>query len=130
MLVGSVPCPKNTLPRPSSHAIVSSAVGPEYYVSIMSFVDKTQLEPGCSVLLHNKVRARACCDALSRVGGGAVRLARRSLSAGAGQRAAAQQGACGSPLSSSGNAHSTSSMPAALQLCASPFLSLEWPSWR
>ncbi|KAI8472830.1 MAG: 26S proteasome regulatory subunit [Monoraphidium minutum] len=38
-----------------NHAIVSSAVGPEYYVSILSFVDKTQLEPGCSVLLHNKV---------------------------------------------------------------------------
>jgi 26S proteasome regulatory subunit T2 len=30
-------------------------VGPEYYVGITSFVDKTQLEPGCSVLLHNKV---------------------------------------------------------------------------
>ena len=40
-----------------SHAIVSSAVGPEYYVGITSFVDKTQLEPGCSVLLHNKVIA-------------------------------------------------------------------------
>lgn len=39
-----------------SHAIVSSSVGPEYYVSILSFVDKTQLEPGCSVLMHNKVR--------------------------------------------------------------------------
>ena len=38
-----------------SHAIVSSLVGPEYYVNIMSFVDKTQLEPGCSILLHNKV---------------------------------------------------------------------------
>ncbi|GBG00624.1 26S proteasome regulatory subunit-like [Raphidocelis subcapitata] len=38
-----------------NHAIVSSAVGPEYYVSILSFVDKSQLEPGCSVLLHNKV---------------------------------------------------------------------------
>ncbi|KAM0748382.1 26S proteasome subunit P45 [Meredithblackwellia eburnea MCA 4105] len=36
------------------HAIVSSATGPEYYVSIMSFVDKDQLEPGCSVLLHHK----------------------------------------------------------------------------
>lgn len=36
------------------HAIVSSAIGPEYYVSIMSFVDKGQLEPGCSVLLHHK----------------------------------------------------------------------------
>lgn len=39
-----------------SHAIVSSSVGPEYYVSILSFVDKTQLEPGCTVLMHNKVR--------------------------------------------------------------------------
>lgn len=37
------------------HAIVSSAVGPEYYVYITSFVDKDQLEPGCSVLLHQKV---------------------------------------------------------------------------
>ncbi len=36
------------------HAIVSSASGPEYYVSIMSFVDKDALEPGCSVLLHHK----------------------------------------------------------------------------
>eukprot|EP00884_Botryococcus_braunii_P000830 jgi/Botrbrau1/10748/Bobra.180_2s0015.2 len=38
-----------------THAIVSSSVGPEYYVAILSFVDKTQLEPGCTVLLHNKV---------------------------------------------------------------------------
>ncbi|GFR50001.1 hypothetical protein Agub_g12150 [Astrephomene gubernaculifera] len=37
-----------------NHAIVSSSVGPEYYVCILSFVDKTQLEPGCSVLLHYK----------------------------------------------------------------------------
>ncbi|KAL1921722.1 uncharacterized protein VTP21DRAFT_10364 [Calcarisporiella thermophila] len=36
------------------HAIVSSATGPEYYVSILSFVDKDSLEPGCSVLLHHK----------------------------------------------------------------------------
>ncbi|KAK9462694.1 P-loop containing nucleoside triphosphate hydrolase protein [Lipomyces oligophaga] len=36
------------------HAIVSSTTGPEFYVSIMSFVDKDLLEPGCSVLLHNK----------------------------------------------------------------------------
>jgi 26S proteasome regulatory subunit T2 len=36
------------------HAIVSSATGPEYYVSIMSFVDKDLLEPGASILLHNK----------------------------------------------------------------------------
>lgn len=38
-----------------NHAIVSSSVGPEYYVSILSIVDKDQLEPGCSVLMHNKV---------------------------------------------------------------------------
>lgn len=38
-----------------NHAIVSSSVGPEYYVTIMSFVDKDQLEPGSSILLHNKV---------------------------------------------------------------------------
>lgn len=38
-----------------SHAIVSTSTGPEYYVSILSFVDKDQLEPGCSVLTHNKV---------------------------------------------------------------------------
>lgn len=36
------------------HAIVSSSSGPEYYVTIMSFVDKDSLEPGCSVLLHHK----------------------------------------------------------------------------
>jgi len=40
-----------------NHAIVSSSVGPEYYVTIMSFVDKDQLEPGCSILMHNKVLA-------------------------------------------------------------------------
>lgn len=38
-----------------NHAIVSTAVGPEYYVNIMSFVDKDQIEPGATVLLHNKV---------------------------------------------------------------------------
>jgi 26S proteasome regulatory subunit T2 len=37
------------------HAIVSSTTGPEYYVSIMSFVDKDLLEPGASVLLHHKI---------------------------------------------------------------------------
>jgi len=37
-----------------SHAIVSSAIGPEYYVNILSFVDKSELEPGCNILLHNK----------------------------------------------------------------------------
>mmetsp|Transcript_24087 Transcript_24087/g.82155 ORF Transcript_24087/g.82155 Transcript_24087/m.82155 type:complete len:441 (+) Transcript_24087:226-1548(+) len=38
-----------------NHAIVSSSVGPEYYVNITSFVDKGELEPGCAVLMHNKV---------------------------------------------------------------------------
>ncbi|KAA8568561.1 hypothetical protein EYC84_007580 [Monilinia fructicola] len=33
------------------HAIVSSTTGPEYYVSIMSFVDKDLLEPGASILV-------------------------------------------------------------------------------
>jgi len=37
-----------------NHAIVSTAMGPEYYVNILSFVDKDQLEPGSSVLLHHK----------------------------------------------------------------------------
>lgn len=36
------------------HAIVSASMGPEFYVNIMSFVDKDELEPGCSVFLHNK----------------------------------------------------------------------------
>jgi 26S proteasome regulatory subunit T2 len=40
-----------------NHAIVSSSVGPEYYVSILSIVDKDQLEPGCSILMHNKMLA-------------------------------------------------------------------------
>ena len=39
------------------HVIVSSSTSPEYYVSIMSFVDKDLLEPGCSVLLHHKTMA-------------------------------------------------------------------------
>jgi len=37
-----------------SHAIVGSSNGPEYYVTILSFVDKDQIEPGCSILTHNK----------------------------------------------------------------------------
>jgi len=40
-----------------NHAIVSSSVGPEYYVPIMSFVNKDLIEPGCAVLLHNKSMA-------------------------------------------------------------------------
>jgi 26S proteasome regulatory subunit T2 len=39
------------------HALVSTGGGGDYYVSIMSFVDKDLLEPGCSVLLHNKAMA-------------------------------------------------------------------------
>lgn len=39
-----------------NHAIVSTSVGSEHYVTIMSFVDKDQLEPGCTVLLNHKVR--------------------------------------------------------------------------
>jgi 26S proteasome regulatory subunit T2 len=37
-----------------THAIVSSTNGPEYYVTIMSFVNQDLLEVGSSVLLHNK----------------------------------------------------------------------------
>ncbi|KAI9292927.1 26S proteasome regulatory subunit T2 [Neoconidiobolus thromboides FSU 785] len=36
------------------HAIVTTTNGPEYYVNIMSFVDKDALEQGCSVLIHHK----------------------------------------------------------------------------
>uniref|UniRef100_A0A2I2ZNK2 AAA+ ATPase domain-containing protein n=1 Tax=Gorilla gorilla gorilla TaxID=9595 RepID=A0A2I2ZNK2_GORGO len=40
-----------------SHAIVSTSVGSEHYVNILSFVDKDLLETGCSVLLNHKVHA-------------------------------------------------------------------------
>eukprot|EP00834_Sanchytrium_tribonematis_P002415 NODE_74_length_24438_cov_0.900283.p8 type:complete len:235 gc:universal NODE_74_length_24438_cov_0.900283:23349-22645(-) len=36
------------------HAIISSTTGPDLYVPILSVVDKDQLEPGQSVLLHHK----------------------------------------------------------------------------
>jgi 26S proteasome regulatory subunit T2 len=39
------------------HAIISTSSGPEFYVSIMSYVDKDLLEPGCQVLLHHKTQA-------------------------------------------------------------------------
>jgi len=39
------------------HAIITSPTGPEYYVNILSIVDKDRLEPGCSVLLHHKTQA-------------------------------------------------------------------------
>lgn len=40
-----------------NHAIVSTGLGSEFYVGIMSFVDKDQLELGCSLLLHHRVHA-------------------------------------------------------------------------
>jgi len=36
------------------HAIVAPQAGLEYYVPILSIVDKDQLEPGCSVLLKHQ----------------------------------------------------------------------------
>ncbi len=39
-----------------NHAIVSTSVGSEYYVNMLSFVDKDLIEPGCTVLLNNKVQ--------------------------------------------------------------------------
>ena len=38
-----------------NHAIVSTSMGPEYYVNIMSFVNKDLLETGSTILLHSKV---------------------------------------------------------------------------
>lgn len=38
-------------------AVCFQNVGSEHYVSIMSFVDKEQLEPGCAVLLNHKTHA-------------------------------------------------------------------------
>eukprot|EP00440_Ansanella_granifera_P000423 gb/GFBE01000457.1/.p1 GENE.gb/GFBE01000457.1/~~gb/GFBE01000457.1/.p1 ORF type:complete len:448 (+),score=149.90 gb/GFBE01000457.1/:1-1344(+) len=37
-----------------NHCIVETSVGQEYYVNILSFVDKDQMEPGTSVLLNHK----------------------------------------------------------------------------
>jgi 26S proteasome regulatory subunit T2 len=37
-----------------NHAIVSSSIGPVYYVPILSFVDKDQLEPNCSILMNHR----------------------------------------------------------------------------
>lgn len=39
------------------HAIISSSSGSEYYVPIMSFVDKDLLEPGCTLLTHHQSKA-------------------------------------------------------------------------
>ena len=38
-------------------AIATPHVGLEYYVPILSFVDKDQLEPGCSLLLNHRSHA-------------------------------------------------------------------------
>ncbi len=38
-----------------NHAIISTTTGSEHYVNVLSFVDKDQLEPGGSILAHNKV---------------------------------------------------------------------------
>lgn len=40
-----------------NHALVSSSGGSEYYVNIMSFVNKDLLEPNCTVLLNQKMSA-------------------------------------------------------------------------
>ncbi|KAL4083890.1 hypothetical protein QTP88_029206 [Uroleucon formosanum] len=40
-----------------NHAIVSTSVGSQYYVSILSFVDRDQLEPRCTILLNHKLHA-------------------------------------------------------------------------
>jgi len=40
-----------------THAIVSTSVGSEHYVTMLSFVDKEQLEPGCAVLLNHKTHS-------------------------------------------------------------------------
>merc|ERR1719272_697252 len=37
-----------------NHCIVSTANGPEFFVNVLSFVDKDQLEPGSSILMHHK----------------------------------------------------------------------------
>lgn len=44
-----------------NHAIVSTSVGSEHYVNILSFVDKDLLEPGCTVLLNHKVSSNITC---------------------------------------------------------------------
>lgn len=40
-----------------NNAIVSTSLSGVYYVSILSFVDKDLLIPGCNVLLHHKVNS-------------------------------------------------------------------------
>jgi len=38
-----------------NHCIVSTQMGPQYYVNILSFVDKDLLEPSCTVLLNSRM---------------------------------------------------------------------------
>ena len=47
-----------------NHVIVSTANGPEYYVNLLSFVDRGQLEPGSTVLMHRYAQSRtnACIE--------------------------------------------------------------------
>lgn len=40
-----------------NHGIVSTSMGSEYYVGIMSFVNQDQLEPGSTILMHHKNHA-------------------------------------------------------------------------
>jgi 26S proteasome regulatory subunit T2 len=40
-----------------NHGIVSTVSGPEFYVPILSIVDKDQLEPNSTVLMHHKMHA-------------------------------------------------------------------------
>jgi ATP-dependent 26S proteasome regulatory subunit len=47
-----------------NHAIVSSSAGSEYYVTMLSFVDKDQLEPNCSVSDELLLRSSCSCASL------------------------------------------------------------------
>jgi 26S proteasome regulatory subunit T2 len=49
-----------TVPAPRSHAIVSSSVGPEYYVNILSFVDKSQARDSSGVFASASRPAHSC----------------------------------------------------------------------
>ena len=40
-----------------NHAIVSSSNGPDYYVNVLSFVNPDLLEPGASILMHQKTNS-------------------------------------------------------------------------
>merc|ERR1719413_299111 len=44
------------------HCIVSTAMGPEYYVNILSFVDKDQLDPLVSVMKVDKAPLESYSD--------------------------------------------------------------------